>query len=111
MRMGEPTAYSSRPGSMSCGGARGGYSGGWSVRGPFWPCAKIRLVTGGSSMQAIIFSFPAHASQASISILRVRLRRFKIAPGDFVERLEHHVRSAIPIERFQSIMEEALGRQ
>lgn len=81
------------------------------MRGPFWPCAKIRLVTGGSSMQAIIFSFPAHASQASISILRVRLRRFKIAPGDFVERLEHHVRSAIPIERFQSIMEEALGRQ
>ena len=41
VRMGEPTAYSSRPGSMRCGGAGGGCSGCRPAPCRFSRCAKI----------------------------------------------------------------------
>ena len=45
------------------------------------------------------------------STLWARLRRFKIAPGDFVQWLEYNMRRAISIRRLQSVVDELLGRE
>ena len=43
--------------------------------------------------------------------LWARLRRFKIAPDDFVQRLKHHLRRAIPVGSFETVANIPLGSE
>ena len=49
------------------------------------------------------------ASCPSPFALRASLRLLKIAPGDFVERLEHDIRSAVTVRGLQTVANTPLG--
>ncbi len=70
-----PRPNPSGPGSTSCGGARGGCAGCCPAPCRLSRCAKMRLITAGSSMVAMTFILPPQVSQVSISILNTRCRR------------------------------------
>ena len=74
--------------------------------GPLTTSAVRKLVTRAGEIAGL--GFPVHPHILR-SALWARLRRFKIAPCDFVQWLEHDMRGAVPIRRFQSVVDEPLG--
>ena len=71
-------------------------------------CAHVietRCAGAGSSVASTKYS-----GRPAPCALRASLRRFKIAPGDFVERLEHDIRGAITVRCFETVANIPLSR-
>ena len=63
----------------------------------------FRWVCGGTSGADVVCGVVRAVRPGDMVSFRASLRLFKIAPGDFVQRLEHDIRGAITVGRWEAV--------